>query len=530
MCGIFAYLGNDEKDTTVDYVDRIEKLEHRGPDSTIWCRPSNNIFLGFTRLRINDTSTAGEQPMIRDTSTFICNGEIYNHSILQKEHNVPSTSGSDCEVIGNLYNKYHDPLLVASSLDGVFACIVWDEENNKGWAARDPLGVRAMYYSNENGKLAIASEIKSLYGFNNVKPFPPGHVGHIECKDNMYTISFERYIDLYGGSIRDISEEDALVETRTNFINAVKKRMMSDRPIGCLLSGGLDSSLVASILAREMHPRKLQTFSIGMPGATDLGFAKVVADYLGTDHKEYVVTEEELLNNIDTTIYSVESYDTTTIRASTPMVWLAKKIKEETDITVVYSGEGSDEASGSYLYFHNAPDDMAFHNETVRLIGDLHRFDVLRCDKSIASGGLEVRVPFLDKRFMTDYMSLPPSFKRPREGRIEKYLLRKAFDGYLPDSVLWRQKEGMSDGVSSNERPWYTVIKEHVQKNEEADLPESPVDSHNPPKLLETRWYRHLFDKHFPDRANTIPYYWLPRWVDTDEPSARTLKVHEVNE
>jgi len=315
----------------------------------------------------------------------------------------------------------------------------------------------------------------------------------------------------------------------TSLRNAVAKRLMSDKPIGCLLSGGFDSSIVAALLSEHFTgDNKLKTFSIGLEGSPDLKYARMVADFIHSDHHEVVVSEEEMLGAIEEDIIQIESYDTTTVRASTPMYLLSKYIKQNTDVTVIYSGEGSDEASGSYLYFHNAPDALTFKAETVRLMQDLSYFDVLRCDKSIAGAGLEVRVPFLDKDFLEMYMNVAPEKKMPKTYGMEKYLLRKAFEKYnlLPKEVLWRIKEGMSDGVSSQTRGWYQIIQEHTESlyTDEEFTTRSASYQFNPPMFKEALWFRDLFSKHYKGRDHTIPYYWLPKWSgNLVEPSARAL-------
>ena len=304
---------------------------------------------------------------------------------------------------------------------------------------------------------------------------------------------------------------------------------MSDRPVGCLLSGGFDSSIVAAILSRLIKPNVLNTFSVGLEGSPDLKFAKIVSDHIGSKHHEVIVSENEMLDFIEEDIRIIETYDTTTIRASTPMLLLSKYIKKNTDITVVFSGEGSDEESGSYLYFHNAPCSNSFAKETRRLLNDLCYFDVLRCDKSTAGAGLEVRVPFLDKDFMDYYMTIDPSVKMPKTFKMEKYLLRKSFDrdNLLPNEVLWRVKEGMSDGVSSQERGWYQIIQEHVDKvyTDKEFVKLSSKYTCNPPLFKEALYYREIFNKFYQNRDNTIPYYWLPKWSgNIIEPSARALE------
>ena len=288
---------------------------------------------------------------------------------------------------------------------------------------------------------------------------------------------------------------------------AVKKRLISDRPIGCFLSGGLDSSIIASILTRllRVENKKLKTFSVGLEGSPDIEAARIVSEYLDTDHHELIVTEDDLFNNIEPTIKQIESYDITTVRASTPMYLLSKWISENTDVIVLFSGEGSDELFGSYLYFKNAPDLDSFQQETHRLIQDLPYFDVLRSDRSTAGAGLEIRVPFLDKKFVNYITSLPPNYKIINDNtQIEKAILRDAFKDYLPDSIINRRKEAFSDGVSKEERSWYKIIQERVS---------------------EEQYYKDIFNKYYPGRDNLIPYLWLPKWSgDTNnEPSARVL-------
>ena len=323
------------------------------------------------------------------------------------------------------------------------------------------------------------------------------------------------------------------MQLQTKFLlqEAVKKRMMSERPIGCLLSGGLDSSLITALVSKYYKEAPLKTFSIGLEGSEDLKYARKVADYLGTEHHELVVSEKDMLNFIETDIVQIESYDTTTVRASVPMLMLCKYIREKTDVIVIYSGEGSDEASGSYLYFHNAPSPAEFQNECVRLIEDLNRFDVLRCDKSTAGAGLEARVPFLDKAFLEHYMSVPAEMKVPKDG-MEKWFLRKAFEDekMLPSEVLWRTKDGMSDGCSSKTKPWYSIIQDYVDtviSDEEFEASKSKY-KHNPPKIKESLYYRKIFDKHYPGQAHLTPYYWLPKWSgDVSDPSGRIVEIKE---
>ena len=530
MCGIFAYISKTKiKDTFQSKLVREAlKSKHRGPDNTKYRLENGNIFICFHRLCINDISDKGDQPLTHPDDyniILICNGEIYNYKELQIKYNFKMNSNSDCEIILHLYKKFGFKKTI-QMLDGVFACTLFDLRDNqqKIFVARDPIGVRSLYIgTNDEGHVAFSSEMKSLHNvIDNIEQFKPGHIWN--NIDNKYECYYD--IDkIYYDNPRNDTWDETLKNVREKFINAVEKRLMSDRPIGCLLSGGLDSSLVAAILSKKC---KLNTYSVGLKGSPDLKYAKLVAEHLGTNHTELVVTEEEMIKELEADIYQIETYDTTTIRASTPMLILSKHIKKISDDIVIYSGEGSDEASGSYLYFHNAPNIVEFKNETVRLMKDLCYFDVLRCDKSIAGAGLEARVPFLDKDFLEYYMNIQSEFKIPQKDRIEKHLLRTAFDGLnlLPHEVLWRMKEGMSDGVSSQKKGWYEIIQDHVETiYTDADFEKlSKKYTWNPPKFKEALYFRELFNKYYKDRDKTIPYYWLPKWSgDLVEPSARAL-------
>ena len=418
------------------------------------------IYLGFHRLCVNDTSEEEiNQLLIHDFNiTLICNGEIYNYSKLKLENKIITHSTSDCEIIVHLYKKYGFEKTI-NMLDGVFAILLLDLNKDIVYCARDPIGVRSLYYAyDKQNNFGFSSEMKSIHNlFDDIKQFPPGNIWDSKSK------SFKKYYTRKDLKI-DYNPEKIKLNIKSLLTNAVEKRLMSDRKIGCLLSGGLDSSLIAALLSKS-YKDTLETFSIGLKGSTDLKYAKQVADHIGSNHHEIIVTEKEMLDAIDKVIYQTETYDTTTIRASVPMFLLSEYIKNNSDIAVIYSGEGSDEASGSYLYFHNAPDTNEFKIETNRLLNDLSYFDVLRCDKSTAGSGLEVRVPFLDLEFLAYYMSIDPKLKIPSYNNIEKYLLRSSFDDkkLLPDNILWRMKEGMSDGVSIK-RGWFEIIQENEIK------------------------------------------------------------------
>jgi asparagine synthase (glutamine-hydrolysing) len=567
MCGIYGYFQFNGKKITVKQRNHLFKQfiksQHRGPEHNVFKNIGNNAILGFHRLCIVDIER-GTQPFHdEDDKIFcICNGEIYNHEQLRKEHNLVTRTHSDCEVVLHLYTKYgHEDggiEKIVNMLDGVFSFIVYDTRgginDQQIFIGHDPIGVRSLYYSwcEESRRLYVSSELKSIVDEKdkevnkNLKMFPAGSYGIFSNDSHGPCFFTSKYYDPYKlyKPIYTIIDDDATPLSEFNvvkqnvkilFENAVRKRLMSDRPIGCLLSGGLDSSLVCALVAKMMKENgstePLHTFSIGMEGGTDLKYAKMVADHIGSIHHEVTVTKEQMLEQWEKTPYDIESWDTTTVRASTPMILLCEYIKNETDVIVIYSGEGADEASGSYMYFHKAPTLEEFQTECVRLMDELQYFDVLRCDKSTAAAGLEVRVPFLDKDFLQYYMTLDPKFKHPKFTKnIEKYLLRSAFDGenLLPKEVLWRTKEAFSDGCSSVEDSWYEIIQKHCQKTTTLCLDE--YDYYNgtsPPYSSESRHIRHNYIKHYPYSVDTIPHYWMPRWSDTNEVSARALDTYQ---
>ncbi len=512
MCGIFAALNSDY--SLEDLTPAIQAIQHRGPDHTSVVQHSDSIILGFHRLAINDLTPAGNQPFVLGEKKLVCNGEIYNHKQLAQEYNLHPTSGSDCEVILHLYSLLgiHQTVKL---LDGYFAFVLVD--GDKVYAARDAIGVRSLYIGRRDKSIYLASELKAIHSLSEqVDQFPPGCVWDGE--------RFTLFHGLYSQAVIEDSDETAITKVRALLESAVEKRVeMTERPIGCLLSGGLDSSVICA-LVRKRAGKPIHTFSIGFEGSTDCRYARMVAEHLQTIHHEIIVTPEDMIEAIPEVIRQIESYDTTTVRASTPMYLLCKYIAQHTDIRVVFSGEGSDELSGSYLYFHNAPSEQAFREETLRLVKDLNYFDVLRCDKSTATNGLEVRVPFLDKAFVEYYLHLSPERKMPKNYNIEKWVLRKAFEDLLPKEVVWRVKEAFSDGVSSVENSWFQIIQRHV-----ASLSLSPLETDfNPPQLKESLWYRAVYQREYPARDRLTPYYWLPRWVgNVVDPSARVLSVYK---
>jgi asparagine synthase (glutamine-hydrolysing) len=544
MCGIFSFFQKDYiEQPLLDTLIKCGKLcEKRGPDDTSYLIKNGKVckFLLFNRLMINDLTISGNQPFTLGDINMICNGEIYNYKELEEKYKIKTNSKSDCEVILHLY-KMHGFYKTVDMLDGVFSIVLTDGDDV--YVARDPIGVRSLYvgYSNDKDNYGFASELKCLHSlFDGIEQFPPGHI---------WTSKFKKYMRYYDNSYKTkqifpIAEYNTgkYEYLKTSFYqqqiykhltNAVEKRMLSDREVGCLLSGGFDSSIITALVVKINKNKniKIKTFSIGLKDSEDLKYAKIVADFLNTDHHEVIITEEEMLNNIINTIRDIETFDITTIRASIPMYLLSKYVSENTNVKVLFSGEGSDEASGSYLYFHNAPSVFEFKKETDRLLNDLSYFDVLRCDKSVSAHGIEVRVPFLDKKFLDFYMTIDPSFKIPSKFGMEKYLLRSSFENVdiIPEKVLWRAKEGMSDGVSSKKRSWFEIIQEFTENIYTDSEFETKKKTYTflPPQFKEALYYREIYEKIYKNCNNLIPYYWLPKWSgEIVEPSARVLNVY----
>tara|TARA_Y100000768_G_scaffold198226_1_gene148991 strand:+ start:3883 stop:5406 length:1524 start_codon:yes stop_codon:yes gene_type:complete len=505
MCGIFAFLKNNTKISDEKLKVCGLKCSHRGPDSTkdITYEINNyKLYLMFHRLAINGLTELGDQPLTLNNKVLICNGEIYNYKKLAEQYELTLPEGcSDCEVILHLYQKVGIYETI-SNLDGVFSFVLFDFNNNKLFVGHDPIGVRSLYYFTDNG-FGFASEMKCLTDLSsNVKMFPPGTYLQYELYKDF---EFVNYFKFDFPTIND-SEETIVSNLKKKLTEAVDKRLMSEKPIGCLLSGGFDSSLITALSVKKI--KNLKTFSIGLPDSPDILAAQKVAEYLNTDHISIILTEEEMLNGIEETIKQIESYDITTIRASTPMFLLSKYIRDNTDIKVILSGEGADETSGSYLYFHNAPNSEEFKKETIRLVKENQYFDILRADKTTAGTGLEIRVPFYDKELVKYYMSINPKLKMVRNG-YEKYLLRKTFESELPNDISWRRKDGFSDGVSKKSKPWYETINDYTTSNF---------------NMNEKDYYKNIFDKYYPNRDNAIPYYWMPKWSgNLDNPSNRLI-------
>lgn len=559
MCGIFAYLlsGNGEHGglTPEGYSRWYEEchrragtIKARGPERYCYSLPKPSLFFGFQRLAIVDPDVKGDQPFddSRKRAISMCNGEIYNSKDLVRKYNFVTKSDSDCEVVLHMYLRFGLKRTL-EELDGVFAFAIYDYLRDELMIARDPYGVRPLFiYESEHG-VVVCSEVKGLFDLDDVYPLPGGT--YWRSKDKM--IRQYKNVDKRTGKVKFADGSSFLDRTHEYMIDdmgvilqgieehltkSIKKRLQADRDIGCLLSGGLDSSLVASLVCKLSEGKGIiRTYSIGLPGSTDLAAARKVATMLGTEHHEIIFTEEEGLQALETVIKSLETWDVTTIRASTPMYLLAKYIKRETpSVKVIFSGEGADEVCQGYLYFHDAPTPEDGHKESVRLLKNLLYFDVLRSDRSTASHGLEIRVPFLDRDFVDYFMAIPPKLRLPSTNKCEKWLLRQAFSDkdLLPKEILWRKKEAFSDGVSGLSRSWYTIIQELAERmisdREMAQVEDIFV--HSPPKTKEGFYFRKIFTKLYPEqgRAEMIPYQWMPRWQPEDvvDPSARVLKVY----
>ena len=554
MCGIFSLFNYTNYNFDKEFIiKQSKKGEHRGPDSNKIVE-LNNVILGFYRLAINGLNKRSDQPLKYNNKILICNGEIYNYKKLFDIMNIIGFSNSDCEIILHLYEKYGIDYTV-NALDGVFSFILIDNDIGKAFISRDSFGVRPLFLlkskdSENNSILGFASELKQLYEFTNsynfnndnadnfnsenyeITPFLPGQYMILNKENKNWNIeSTTTYFSFNLSRINSLEDEidDDLVASNIHdiFYEAVYKRVTTtDRPIACLLSGGLDSSIVAALVSR-IYDNQLQTYSIGLEGSEDLKYAREVAKFINSEHTEIIVTEEDFFAFIPSVIEKIESYDTTTVRASVGNLLIGQYISETSQAKVIFNGDGSDELMGGYLYMNFAPDALEFDRECKRLLKDIHYFDVLRSDRSISTQGLEPRTPFLDKDFVTYYLSLPVEYRYKKNEIQEKYLFRKAFDkGYLPDEILWRKKEAFSDGVSSKNRSWYKIIDELVQNQKNVQFDIDKIYEHNIPDTIEKLYYRTLFEKKYSNQGHIIPYFWMPKYVDASDASARSLDIY----
>jgi len=541
MCGIFSILNNTKDETTI--TRHFVKGRQRGPEnSNIRFLQDGKLIMGFHRLAINGLEKSANQPMEIDNCILICNGEIYNFEALHKLLNIPNKTGSDCEIIIHLYKQFGIQQTL-QMIDGVFAFTLFDKSSQQIYVARDLFGVRPLFqteYRDRTDKHIItygfASEIKMLSDLHTknklLQAFPPGSYSVLErVMGNIwsYKIIEEKFTTIntsFNTTIDTLAKAYKL--TRDALMHAVEKRVSTtERKYACLLSGGLDSSLITAIVNQFCKEGELETYSIGLEGSEDLKYARKVADFIGTKHTEIICTEKEFLDAIPEVIQQIESYDTTTVRASVGNYLVSKYISEHSEAKVIFNGDGADEVCGGYLYFHLAPNAIAFDKECRRLLNDIHLFDVLRSDRSISSNGLEARTPFLDRYFVQSFLSILPQF-RFEKNRCEKYILRKAFEPLhlLPREVLFRTKEAFSDGVSSQHKSWFEVIQDHVEQLGSFSLSGMAL-FHNKPTTKEQIYYRYLFEKHYKSYSSVIPYFWMPKFTDATDSSARTLNIYK---
>jgi asparagine synthase (glutamine-hydrolysing) len=560
MCGIFSLLNNYGMSDEEIYKNFI-KGSKRGPEKSIILKPDNDTLIGFHRLAINGLNEEADQPLKINEITLICNGEIYNYKELYKMMNIKPTTQTDCEVIIHLYEKYGiDQTL--QMIDGVFAFMIFDmrvSTSQKIYISRDPYGVRPMYYFYSKQKIydmtGFASDLDSLYGIYKIigtklelKQFEPGtytyYSRNLLTKQNWEN---ERWIYQYKRKYNTIGFESIMTYNNMNDIysniqkyltNAVNKRCLTtERPIACLLSGGLDSSLITVLVNKYMKKHNmnpLETYSIGIEGSGDLFYAKKVADFLGTKHTEIIVTEDDMFNAVDEVIYHIGSYDTTTVRASIGNYLIGKYISANSDAKVIFNGDGSDEVAGGYMYMHKAPDSIEFDKECRRLLSNIYKYDVLRSDKCISSHGLEPRTPFLDRAWINYYLSISPDIRNhSKNGQMEKHLIRKSFskeiygEQLLPEEVLWRSKEAFSDGVSKNDRSLYEILQEKIQNKQINNFNLDKLNGHLLPETLEQIYYRSIFEKYYEGCGNIIDFFWMPKFVDAKDSSARTLDIYK---
>lgn len=546
MCGIVCAFELKESSEKLrpQVLEMAKKIRHRGPDWSGIYADEHGI-LAHERLAIVDPAS-GKQPLFSSDRKLIlaANGEIYNHRELRKKLKEPYDfqTESDCEVILALYKEKGNEFL--DDLNGIFGFVLYDVEKNEYLVARDHVGIIPLYIGwDKNGTFYVASELKALEGFcNKIQLFPPGH---------FYNSSDKVFVKWYN---REWTEYDAVKNNSTDITtlrkaleDAVHRQLMSDVPYGVLLSGGLDSSITSAIAKKFAEKRiesddtqaawwpRLHSFSVGLNGSPDLAAARKVAAHIGTVHHEVTFTIQEGLDAIRDVIYNLETYDITTIRASTPMYLMARVIKSM-GVKMVLSGEGADELFGGYLYFHKAPNAKEFHEETVRKLSKLHMYDCLRANKSLAAWGIEGRVPFLDKEFMDVAMRINPADKMVNKDKMEKWVLRKAFEDYLPQEIVWRQKEQFSDGVGYN---WIDTLKALVnEKVSDAQM----INAHHTfpiqtPTNKEEYYYRSIFTEHFPSDtaalsvpqeasvacSTKIALEWDEAFKNQNEPSGRAI-------
>ena len=542
MCGILCVLNNTSFYSSKEIMNEFQKGKNRGPDNSQYKNVGIEVNFGFHRLAINGLNDISNQPFCIDNIFLICNGEIYNYKELYKLMNITPTTQSDCEVIIHLYKLYGIEQTL-QMLDGVFAFVLFDSnivesEPCKIFVGRDPYGVRPLYFLNDS-VIMFSSELKMIANFitseEKIDYFLPGHYMELHLPDTVNpkwkNISYIKYHTSGFNSILN-KYKNVYEIIQYYFVKAIEKRCdNTEKSIACLLSGGLDSSLVAALVNDRLKMKgiQLETYSIGLKDSEDLKYAKMVSEYLHTKHTEVIVTEKYLIDSIPEVIKAIESYDTTTIRASLGNYLLGKYISKNSECKVIFNGDGADELMGGYLYMEKCPDPIEFDKECRRLLSNIYKYDVLRSDKCISSHGLEPRTPFLDRSFVQRYLSLDP-WVRFSPLLIEKQLIRNAFskkyfvnsnrEAILPDEILWRKKEAFSDGISSKQNSLFSILQEQIK---------TPISSyfHNSPITQEQSYYRSIFEENYPNCSRLLSKFWMPKYIEANDPSARTLAIYK---
>lgn len=570
MCGIWGYVckSGEHAGLAQTLSPKFWAVKRRGPDYSRY-ESFGQSAIGFHRLAIMDRSFKSNQPYVLQTRTktviFVCNGEIYNYLDLIERYSLDIEGHSDCLTIPHLYLKYGDDAaafckLFERDVKGEFAFVLYEYDVlntlRRVVMGRDQIGVRPLYWFAKGqhehrdygtGRfsdllVAFSSELKGLEGIPHVDEFQPGTVAYISLDDltHLSHIDTHRFQWVYATrALPGLHEDMYLARVREAAIAAVRSRLHADRPIAFLLSGGVDSSLVCGIASKLLkHP--IKTFCCGMEDGTDRAYARKVANHIGSTHTEVTFTASEALDLLDEVVYATETWDTTTVRASTGQFIVCRHIGKNTDCKVVLVGEGPDEVCSSYLFNWYCPSAVALHDCALEYVRDIHCYDVKRADRCISYWGLEGRVPFLDPEFIQAYWTIPADARHPAYKGIEKWWLRKAFEGYdlIPDEVLWRKKEAFSDGISGAQKSWFQIIQEKCEHeiSDEALATANNVYNDNTPRTKEALYFRHSFNRQFPGMDHVIPRYWLPKFSqngsvvkDYVDPSARTLEVYTTS-
>ena len=527
MCGIWTYISKTKKK---NYYEYFNKIAHRGPDASVYMN-YKEVDIGFHRLAIINKDMKAMQPFIDENVILICNGEIYNYKEIAYKYNIQCVNDCMCLIkLFKIVGENNFARIVNDEIIGEFAFVIlkYDNENKKLEkivAGRDIFGVRPLYYSkNEDDEFIFSSELKGIpKDFKDVLEFPCGSVVVYDYYNNTET-SYDITKNIYN---TETNSDYDLSNIKEKLIEAVKIRLMADDidDIGFYLSGGLDSSIICSIASKLVYPKRIKTFTIGFENSTDIPYAAKVAKFINSIHKEIIITEKEALDAIDDVIYATCTYDITTIRASCGQYLLSKYIKENTNIKIIMNGDGSDEVLGGYIFNYYAPDADTFHESCIKYTKNIHMYDARRLDRTLAYFGLEARVPYLDINFVKNYWQIPKEMRMPAYNNCEKFLLRQVFNDnyYLPEDCLFRKKEAFSDGISSKDKSWFSIIND---KMNEIEINED--DLMGPSK--EADYYKRKFIEYFgEERLNIIPGYWQPDFIAANiyiDPSARVLKIY----